>query len=155
MPKPLTMWIMTNCRKFLKRWEYQTILSVSWEICVQVKKQQLEPCMEQLFGSRSRKEYDRAICCHPVSLTYTLSTWWERPGWMSYKLEWDRWEKHQEPQIWGWYHSNGRMWRGTKSCLMRVKKESEWAGLRLNIKKTKIMASGPITAWQIERKMWK
>ena len=34
----------------------------------------LEPCMEQLIGSRSRKEYDRALCCHPVCLTYTLST---------------------------------------------------------------------------------
>ena len=40
-----------------------------------------------------------------------------------------------------------------KSLLMRVKEESEWAGLRLNIKKTKIMASGPITAWQIEGEM--
>ena len=42
------------------------------------------------------------------------------------------------------------VFRGTKSLLMRVKEESERAGLRLNIKKTKIMASGPITAWQIE-----
>ena len=39
---------------------------VSWETCMQVKKQQLEPCMEQLIGSRSRKEYDRAVFCHPV-----------------------------------------------------------------------------------------
>ena len=38
------------------------------------QKQQLEPCMEQLIGSRSRKEYDRAVCCHPVCLTYTRST---------------------------------------------------------------------------------
>ena len=42
-----------------------------------------------------------------------------------------------------------------RSFLMRVKEESERAGLRLNIKKTKIMAPGPITAWQIEGKMWK
>ena len=41
---------------------------------MQVKKRQLEPCMEQLIGSRLRKEYDRAVCCHPVCLTYTLST---------------------------------------------------------------------------------
>ena len=40
MPKPLTVWITTNCRKFLKRWEYQTTWSASWEICMQVKKQQ-------------------------------------------------------------------------------------------------------------------
>ena len=39
----ICMWITTNCGKFLKRWEYQTTLSTSWETCVQVKKQQLEP----------------------------------------------------------------------------------------------------------------
>ena len=43
-------------------------------ICEGSKKQQLEPCMEQLIGSRWRKEYDRAICCHPVCLTDRLST---------------------------------------------------------------------------------
>ena len=41
-PKPLTVWITTNCGKFWKRWEYQTTWSASWEICMQVKKQQLE-----------------------------------------------------------------------------------------------------------------
>ena len=41
-PKPLTVWITTNCGKFLKRWEYQTTLPASWETCMQVKKQQLE-----------------------------------------------------------------------------------------------------------------
>ena len=69
------------------RWEYQTISPVSWETCMQAKKQQLEPCMEQLIGSRSRKEYYRAICCQPVCLTYMLSTSWEMLGWLSYKLE--------------------------------------------------------------------
>ena len=39
MPKPLTVWITTNCGKFWKRWEYQTTWSASWEICIQVKKQ--------------------------------------------------------------------------------------------------------------------
>ena len=43
--KPLTVWIIINCGKFLKRWEYQTILPVSWETCMHVKKQQLEPWM--------------------------------------------------------------------------------------------------------------
>ena len=46
-PKTLTMWITTNCGKFFKRWEYQTTWLASWEICTQVKKQQLEPDMEQ------------------------------------------------------------------------------------------------------------
>ena len=40
MSKPLTVWIPTNCGKFWKRWEYQTTWPASWEICMQVKKQQ-------------------------------------------------------------------------------------------------------------------
>ena len=40
VPKPLTVWITTNCGKFLKRWEYQTTLPASWEICMQVRRQQ-------------------------------------------------------------------------------------------------------------------
>ena len=46
-PKPLTVWITINCGKFWKRWEYQTTWPASWEICMQVKKQQLELDMEQ------------------------------------------------------------------------------------------------------------
>ena len=42
MPKPLTVWITTNYGKFWKRWEYQTTWPASWEICMQVRKQQLE-----------------------------------------------------------------------------------------------------------------
>ena len=59
-PKPLTLWITTNCGKFWKRWEYQTTLPASWEICMQVKKQQLEPDMEQRTGSRLGKKYIKA-----------------------------------------------------------------------------------------------
>ena len=47
MPKPLTVWITANCGKFWKRWEYKTTWPASWEICIQVKKQQLELDMEQ------------------------------------------------------------------------------------------------------------
>ena len=50
MPKPLTVWITTNYGKFLKRWKYQTTWTASWEICMQVKKQQLELDMEQQTG---------------------------------------------------------------------------------------------------------
>ena len=56
MPKSLTMWITTNYGKFWKRWEYQTTLPASWEICMQVKKQQLELDMEQQAGSKYEKE---------------------------------------------------------------------------------------------------
>ena len=49
--KPLTLWITINCGKFWKRWEHQTTWSASWEICMQVRKQQLELDMEQQTGS--------------------------------------------------------------------------------------------------------
>ena len=52
MPKPLTVWITINCRKFWKRWEYQTTWPASWEICMQARKQQLELVMEQQTGSK-------------------------------------------------------------------------------------------------------
>ena len=52
MPKPLTLWITRNCGKFWKRWEYQTTWPASWEICMQVRKQQLELDMEQQTGSK-------------------------------------------------------------------------------------------------------
>ena len=56
MGKPLIVWITTNCGKFWKRWEYQTTWPAFWEICMQVKKQQLEPDMEQQTGSKLGKE---------------------------------------------------------------------------------------------------
>ena len=52
VPKPLTVWITINCGKFWKGWEYQTTWPASWEICMQVRKQQLELDMEQQTSSR-------------------------------------------------------------------------------------------------------
>ena len=74
IPKPLTLWITTNYGKFWKRWEYQTTWPVSWEICMQVKKQQLELDMEQQTGSKQGKKYVKAVYCHPAYLTYMQST---------------------------------------------------------------------------------
>ena len=51
---------------FLKRWEYQTALPASWEICMQVKKQQLELDTDQWNGSKLGKEYVKAVYCHPA-----------------------------------------------------------------------------------------
>ena len=49
-----------------------------------------------------------------------------------------------------WYHPYGRKWEEIKSLLIKAKVESEKVGLKLNIQKTKIMASGPITSWEID-----
>ena len=54
---------------------------------MQVKKQQLEPDMKQLTGSKLGKEYDKAVYCHPAYLTYMQSTSCRMPGWMNHKLE--------------------------------------------------------------------
>ena len=61
MPKPLTVWITTDYEKFLKRWEYQTTWPASWEICMQVKMQQLELDMEQQTGSKSGEEWVKTV----------------------------------------------------------------------------------------------
>ena len=59
--KTLTLWTTTNCGKFLKRWEYQITWPACWETCMQEKKQQLEPDMEQWTGSKLGKEYVKAV----------------------------------------------------------------------------------------------
>ena len=72
-PKPLTVWITINCGKLFKRWEYQTTLPAFWEICMQVKKRQLEPDMGQQTSSKLGTEYVRIVYCHPAYLTYMQS----------------------------------------------------------------------------------
>ena len=60
-------------------------LPASWEICTQVRKQQLDLDMEQQTGSKSEQEYIKAVYCHPAYLTYMKSTSWEMLGWMKHK----------------------------------------------------------------------
>ena len=95
MLEPLTVWIITNCGKFLKRWKYQAILPVSYETCMQVKKQQLEVCMEQLTASGLRKEHDKAVYHHPVYLTSMQSISLEMLDWKKHKQVQDCREKYQ------------------------------------------------------------
>ena len=85
--KPLTVWITTNCGTFLKRWDYQTTWSASLETYMQIKKQQLDPDMEQRTVSKLGKEYLKTVYCHPPYLNYIQSTSWEMPGCMKHKPE--------------------------------------------------------------------
>ena len=80
MPMPLTVWITIHCGEFFKRWEYQTTWSASWEICMQVRNQQLELDVEQQTGSKLGKEYIKAVYCHPAYLTSMQNTSWETLG---------------------------------------------------------------------------
>ena len=147
--KPLTVWITTSCGKFFKRWEHQTTWPASWEICMQVKKQQLELDMEQQTGSKLEKEYVTAVYCHPAYLTYMQSTSWELLDWMKHKLESRLLGEIAITSDIQWHHSYGRKWR-TKEPLDEGE-TGEWKNwLILNIQKTEIMASGPITSWQID-----
>ena len=102
----------------LKEMEYQTTLPVSWETCMQVKKQQLQPVMEQQTGSKLGKEYVKAILCHLAYLTYMQNTSCEMLGWMKLTLE-SRLlgEISTTSHMPRWYHSNGRKRRGTKKPL--------------------------------------
>ena len=115
---------------------------------MQARKQQLELDMEQQTGSKLGKEYFKAIYCYPVYLTATQTTSCEMPGWMKHKLE-SRLlgeisiisDMQMTPPLWQKVKRNE-----PKSLLMKVKEESEKIDLILNIQKTKIMASGPITS---------
>ena len=103
-----------------------------------------------MSGSKQGKEYVKAIYCHPAYLTYMQNTSCEIPGWMKHKLE-----SRLPGNINNLRHADNTTLMAEseeelKSLLMKVKKESEKVGLKLNIQKTKIMASGPITSWQID-----
>ena len=121
----LTVWIMTNCGRFLKRWEYQVILPVSWETCMWVKKQQLEPDIEKLTGSKLGKEYVKAVYCHLAHLTSIQSTACEMPGWMKHSWNQDCWENCQQPRMCRWCHYIGRKQRVTKEPFDERERE-EW-----------------------------
>ena len=117
---------------------------------MQVKKQQLEPDTEQLTGLKLGKVYEKAIPC-----LFNL--------YAEYIMQNDRLDEAQTGiKIAGRNINNLRYTDDTtlmaeskeelKSLLMKMKEESEKVGLKLNIQKTKIMASGPITSWQVDGK---
>ena len=113
MLKSLTAGITTNYGKFLKIWEYQTTLPASWEICMHVKKQQLELDMEQWTASKLGKEYVKAVYCHLAYLTYMQSTSFKMLGWMKHKLK-SRLLREISITSDIRHHPYGRKWRGTK-----------------------------------------
>ena len=141
---------------------------------MQVKKQQLDPDMEKLTGSKLRKEFDKVIYCHPDYLTYTQSAVLclvtqsyptlcnpmdsSLPGSLMWNAGLDEAQAgikiarrninnlRYADDITIMEESEAEL----KSLLMKVKEESEKVGLHLNIQKTKIMASSLITSWQMD-----
>ena len=122
---------------------------------MQVRKQQLELDMEQQTGSKLGKEYVKAVYYH---LAYLISMWCTS-CWNARLNESQVGIKIARRNISNLRHADDTTLMAEseeelKSLLMKVKEESEKAGLKLNIQKTKIMASSPITSWQIDGEKW-
>ena len=133
--KPLTVWITTNCWKFFKRWDYRTTLPAFWVTCMQFKKSQLEPDMEQRTASKLGKEYIKAVYCHPAYLFYPEYIMWNA-----------RLDKAQAGIKIARRNINNLRYAGDttlmaeseeelKSFLMKVKEESEKPGLNSTFRK--------------------
>jgi len=117
---------------------------------MQARKQQLELDMEQLTGSKSGKEDLKAAYCHHAYLTYMQSTSRETLGWMKHKLESRLPGEISKTRYTDDTTLMAESKEELKTLWMKVKEESEKVGLKLNIQKTKIMASGLISSWQID-----
>ena len=117
---------------------------------MQVRKQQLELDLEQQTGSKQEKQYIKAVYCHPAYLTYMQSTSWEtgldeaQAGIKIARRSINNLRYADDTTLMA--ESEEKL----KSLLKKVKEESEKVGLKVNIQQTKIMASGPITSWQID-----
>jgi len=117
---------------------------------MQVQKQQLEPDMEQPTGSKLGKENIKALYCHTAYLIYMWSTSCKMLGGWSTSWNQECWEKYQQSQIRRWHHPYSRKQRGTKKPLDESER-GEWKSwLKTQHSKTKMMASSPITSWQID-----
>ena len=101
---------------------------------------------------KMRKGVWQGYIVSPCLLTYMQSTSWKcQARWIT-SWNQDFQEKYQQPQVYRWHQSSGRKWRGTEILLMRVKEESEKTGLKLNIWKTKIMASDPTHQFMADKR---
>ena len=153
MPKPLTVWITINCGKFWRRWEYQTTWPASWENCMQVRKQQLE-----LLGTTDWFQIGKAVHQSYILSPCLFNLYAEYILWNAQLDETQAGIKVAGRNINRFRYAGNTALKAEseeelKSLLMKVKEDSEKTGLKLNIQKTKMMAS--ITSWQIEKKKWK
>ena len=146
MTKALTVWITTNCGKFWKRWEYQTTWPASWETCMQVRTGHGTTDWFQI-GKGVRQGCILSPCLFNLHAEYI--------SWNAGLDEAQAGIKFAGRNINNLRYADDTTLRAESeeeliSLLMKVKVESEKVGLKLNIQKTKIMASSPITSWQID-----
>ena len=144
--KPLTKWITTNCGKFFKRWEYQTINCVLRNLYAD-QEATVRTGHETTDWFQNGKEVNQGCIFTPCLFNF----------YAEYIMQNARLDEAQTRiNMAGWNINNLRYSDDTtlkaeseeelKSLLMKVKEESEQVGLKLNIQKTKIMASGCITS---------
>ena len=130
----------------------ETSLPASGEICMQVKKQQLEPDMEQRTGSKLEKEYIKAVYSHPAYVTYMHSMSCKMPGWMKHKLKLRLTGENVNNLTYADDTTHmAKSKEDLKSLLMKGKEENENVELKLNIQKKKIMASSFFISRQTDR----
>ena len=146
MPKPLTVWITINCAKYWKRWEYQTTCPASWDVWMQVRKQQ------NWTGRTDWFQIGKGVCRGYILSPCLFNFYAE------YIMRNAGLEKAQSGiKIAGRNINNLRYANDTtlmaeseelKSVLMKVKEVSEKVSLKLNMQKTRIMASSTISSFQ-------
>ena len=105
-------------------------IPASWEVSMQVKKQQLESDMEQQTGSMLGKDYIKAVYCHPAYLTNTQSTSCKMPGWMKHKLKSRLPGEISITSDMQMKPSCGKKWRGTKEPLDESEREERKSWLK-------------------------
>ena len=152
MPKPLTVWITTNW-KILKEMGIPDHLTCLLRNLYADQKATVRTGCGTMDWFQLGKGVCQAVYCHPGYLIYMQSISCEMLGWIEHKLE------SKLPGGISITSDDTALMAESKeelkSLLMKVKEESEKVGLKLNIQKTKILASGPITSRQIYGEQWK
>ena len=134
MLKPLTVWITTNCGKFLKKWEYPTTLPASWQTRIQVKKQLLEPDLENRLLQIGKGVLQSCILLPCLFNLYADYTMWNagvdeaQAGIQIARRNINNLRYEDDTTLMA--ESKEEL----KSLLMKVKEESEKASLKLNTK---------------------
>ena len=150
MPKPLTVWITTKCGNVLKEMGIPDHLTCLLRNLYAGQEATVRTGNGTTDWFQISKGERQGCILSPCLFNYMQSTLCKMPGWMKHKLE---------SRLLGEISITSDMQmtplmaeskEELKSHLMKVKEESEKVGLKFNIQKTKIMASGPITSWEID-----
>ena len=150
MPKPLTVWTTTNSEKFVKKWEYQT----TWPAFLRNMYAGQKATVRTGYGTTDWFQIGKAVhrgcilspCLFNLYAEYIMRNAGLDEAQAGIKIVWRNTNNLRYADVPTLMAENKEE---LKSLLMKVKDKSEKVGLKLSIRKMKIMASGPITSWQI------